>query len=171
MRRIRKFGDSMKQVDDETRRLIAAERLKQLQRDQAASAVDAVGVDNDLWEPSEESDAEGKVSKRKSSVGTAKTKHAAMLKGEVLKTSGQRRGRRTIEMVLMDEPAILPDRDTFLSVEVPAASKAPGSRPALKLCSVCSYPSGYKCIRCGTNFCSIPCNTVHRETKCLKFAD
>lgn len=161
----------MKHVDDGTRRQIASERLRLLQRDQAAYAIDAVGVDNDLWEPSEESDAEGRISKRRSSAGQAKTKQAAMMKGEVLTTAGRRRGRRTIEMVLMDEPAFLPDRDTFLSVEVPSASRTPGSKPAHKLCSVCSYLSGYKCVRCGTNFCSIPCNTVHRETKCLKFAD
>ena len=161
----------MRHVDDETRRQIAMDRLQQLMRDQMTSAADATSGQDDLWEPSDESDAESKApTKRRSSVG-GKSKHGAVMKVDQVSTKGQRRQRRTIEIVLMDEPPALPDKDTFLSVDVPAASKVPGSRPPIKLCSVCSYPSPYKCIRCGVNFCSIPCNTIHKETKCLKFAD
>ena len=172
MRRQRKYGDSMRQVDDATRLLIANERLQQLERDQAASAVDAVGVDNDVWEPSDESDTEKKgVARRKSLISTGKAKLSSATKGETLPTRGQRRQRRTIEMLLMEEPASLPSKDTFLSVEVAAASGTPGCRPPYKLCSVCSFESTYRCVRCGANFCSLACNSVHKDTKCLKFAD
>ena len=172
MRRQRKIGESMRYVDEETRRLVANERLQQLERDQAATAVDAVGIDNDIWVASDESDADGKLpSKRKSSAGGPKTKLSNQAKAEVITTKGQRRSRRTIEMVLMDEPASLPNKDTFVSVEAPPASRTPGARPPYKLCSVCSYLGAYKCVRCGSNFCSIECNSIHRETKCLKFAD
>ena len=170
MRRQRKIGESMRSIDEETRMLIAQDRLAQLEKDQAATAIDAVGDDNDIWEPSDESDAEGKVHRRKSSAA-GRGRISAVVKGESVSTRGQRRTRRTIEMVLMEEPASLPNQDTFISVEVPPASKVPGSRPPYKLCSVCSYPSAYKCVRCGSNFCSLQCNGVHRDTKCLKFAD
>jgi zinc finger HIT domain-containing protein 1 len=162
----------MRHVDEETRRLIAADRLSQLERDQAASAIDAPGGEDDLWELSDESDKEGKVQqKRRSSALASKSRASAHSKGETIATRGQRRARRTIEMVLMDEPPFHKERDTFLSIEAPAASSTPGARPGLKLCSVCSYLSTYKCLRCGSNFCSIECNSIHKDTKCLKFAD
>lgn len=170
MRRQRKVGEAMRSIDEETRMLIAQDRLAQLERDQAATSIDAVGGDNDIWEPSDQSDSEGKVHRRKSST-VGKGRISAVVKGETVATRGNRRVRRTIEMVLMEEPASLPNQDTFLSVEVPSASKTPGARPPHKLCSVCSYPSAYKCVRCGSNFCSLQCNGIHRETKCLKFAD
>lgn len=172
MKRVRKVGESMRQIDEETKRLVSADRLAQLERDQAAAALESIGVDDDLWQVSDESDAGGKVKqRRKSSAAAAKAKLSSSFKGEVIATQGQRRKRRTIEMVLMDEPASLPDKDTFLSIEVPPASKFPHIYPPLRLCSVCSYLSAYKCLRCGSNFCSTGCNSIHRETKCLKFAD
>jgi zinc finger HIT domain-containing protein 1 len=44
-------------------------------------------------------------------------------------------------------------------------------RPPFKLCSVCSYMGPYTCVRCGSSFCSLACNAIHKDTKCLKFAD
>jgi zinc finger HIT domain-containing protein 1 len=172
MKRVRKLGDSTRQVDEETRRLVAADRLAQLMRDQAATAIETVGIDEDLWELSENSDAEGKPKqKRKSTSSGSKARLSNLPKGDTLFTQGTRRARRTIEMVLMDEPLTSSDKDTFLTIEAPPASKLPGLRPAYKLCSVCAYPSPYKCLRCGSNFCSLQCNSIHRDTKCLKFAD
>lgn len=171
MRRQRKVGELMKQVDEETRRQVALDRLQQLERDQAATAVDVTGIDNDLWEPSDVSDDEGKVKRRKSTTARPRGRVSAITPAEVLQTRGQRRSRKTVEMILMDEPASLPDADTYLSVQAPPASKVPGIRPPWKLCSVCSYFGSYKCVRCGSNFCSINCMNVHKDTKCLKFAD
>jgi zinc finger HIT domain-containing protein 1 len=171
MKRIRKFGESMRQVDPETLRLIAADRLAQLERDQAASAIDAPGGEDDLWEMSDESDKEGKAPQKRRSIITGGKRAIAQGKMDSIVTRGQRRNRRTIEMVLMDEPAFSKDRDTFVSIEAPPASSTVGVRPPLKLCSVCSYISTYKCLRCGSNFCSLECNSIHKDTKCLKFAD
>uniref|UniRef100_A0A060TII4 ARAD1D46772p n=1 Tax=Blastobotrys adeninivorans TaxID=409370 RepID=A0A060TII4_BLAAD len=36
------------------------------------------------------------------------------------------------------------------------------------LCSICGYWGRVSCIRCGAKYCSIPCEAVHRETRCLK---
>jgi zinc finger HIT domain-containing protein 1 len=74
-------------------------------------------------------------------------------------------------MILMDEPLSLPDADTYHSVMAPPASKCSGIYPPLKLCSVCSFLSPYKCVRCGLNYCSLHCMNIHKDTKCLKFAD
>ena len=161
----------MRLVDEETRRLIAMDRLNQLERDQAATAVDAIGAENDIWEPSDVSDDDGKVQKRKSVASTGRGRPALTSKGELLSTRGQRRSRKTVEIILMDEPALLPNADTFHSVMAPPASTQPGARSPWKLCSVCAHLSTYKCIRCGSNFCSIGCNKIHRDTKCLKFGD
>eukprot|EP00455_Lapot_gusevi_P013929 TRINITY_DN16886_c0_g1_i3.p1 TRINITY_DN16886_c0_g1~~TRINITY_DN16886_c0_g1_i3.p1 ORF type:complete len:115 (-),score=9.40 TRINITY_DN16886_c0_g1_i3:1-321(-) len=45
----------------------------------------------------------------------------------------------------------------------------PSIFPARHFCSVCGFEAPYTCIRCGMRFCSIPCNSHHRETRCLKF--
>jgi len=171
MRRQRKIGDLMKQVDEETRRQVATDRLALLERDQAATSIDVMGAENDLWEPSDVSDAEGKVHKRKSISSKARGRASTVTSSEILRTRGQRRPRKTVEMILMDEPKSLPNADTYHSVMAPPASKVPGVYPPLKLCSVCSLLSTYKCVRCGTNYCSLNCMNIHKDTKCLKFAD
>ena len=32
----------------------------------------------------------------------------------------------------------------------------------------CIYFSNYTCTQCGSRFCSIKCNSTHKETRCLK---
>lgn len=169
MKRQRKLGDAMKEVSETLRSQIAHDRLLQLERDQAATSVDPIGVDNDIWEPSDESDAEKKGS-RKKSVGKGR-QSVSVKNQEMLTAKGRKRPRRTVEMILMDEPLSLADADTYLSVNAPPASQVPGTRPGWKLCSVCAGLSAYKCVRCGSSFCSIGCGTIHKETKCLKFGE
>ena len=161
----------MKYVDEETRAQIALDRLINLERDQAGSSRDAIGLDEDMWEPSDVSDNEGHVGKRKS-MGTKKQRRTSTTAGaEQMGTRGIRRIKKPIETILMDEPMVLPNADTFHSVWAPPASKTPGVRPPWKLCSVCSNFGSYNCVRCGTCFCSINCMNIHKDTKCLKFAD
>ena len=51
------------------------------------------------------------------------------------------------------------------------AAQVPLSRlPPRNFCSVCGYTSCYKCIVCGTKYCSIKCQGTHVETRCLKWA-
>jgi zinc finger HIT domain-containing protein 1 len=161
----------MKQVDEETRRQVAIDRLATLERDQAASSIDALGAENDIWEPSDVSDNEGKVHKRKSTGPKSRGRSSTLAQPDSSQTRGQRRPRKTVEMILMDEPLYLPHADTYHSVMAPPASKLPGIYPALNLCSVCSYQGPYNCVRCGTKYCSLQCMNIHKDTKCLKFAD
>ena len=44
-----------------------------------------------------------------------------------------------------------------------AAPRYPG-RPH---CSVCGFRGSYACVRCGARYCSPPCATQHKETRCL----
>ncbi len=51
-----------------------------------------------------------------------------------------------------------------------AAAEGPPERGApRKWCSVCGFAAPYKCVRCGSRFCSRKCYTVHTDTRCLKF--
>ena len=170
MPRKRKVGALLDQEQESVRLRITHARLLQLETDQAANAVDAVGVDNDLWEHSDESDAEGRVlTKRKLSTQSQK-KVSVIQSSEVPAARGVKRSKKTLDMILMSEPIPSGKSDSFLSVVAPLASKTANSRPAWKLSSVCSYVSKYRCTSCGSNFCSISCRDTHRATKCIKFA-
>ena len=48
----------------------------------------------------------------------------------------------------------------------------PSAYPARSrnFCSVCGYLANYSCVRCGSRYCSIKCNTNHAETRCMKFS-
>lgn len=161
----------MRHVDEETRAQIAYDRLVFLERDQAGASRDVIGLEDEIWEPSDVSDNEGNVVKRKSSATKRQRRVSSAPAADALVTKGIRRPKKAIESILMDEPLTLPKADTFHSVWAPPASKTPGVRPPWKLCSVCSNFGSYNCVRCGTCFCSMNCMNIHKDTKCLKFAD
>eukprot|EP01102_Stenamoeba_stenopodia_P022301 TRINITY_DN923_c0_g3_i5.p1 TRINITY_DN923_c0_g3~~TRINITY_DN923_c0_g3_i5.p1 ORF type:complete len:235 (+),score=42.70 TRINITY_DN923_c0_g3_i5:90-707(+) len=46
---------------------------------------------------------------------------------------------------------------------------APSKYPPRSFCSTCGYPAAYRCVECGSRFCSIKCNEVHKEFRCLKW--
>jgi zinc finger HIT domain-containing protein 1 len=161
----------MKYVDDETRAQIANDRLINLERDQSGPSRDILGLDEDMWEPSDISDNEGNVSRRKSGGPKRQRRVSTTHQAEITTARGMRRQSKTIETILMDEPISLANADTFHSVWAPPASKTPGVRPPWKLCSVCSNLGAYTCVRCGSGFCCINCMNIHKDTKCLKFAD
>ncbi|KAI9014454.1 hypothetical protein CLU79DRAFT_766863 [Phycomyces nitens] len=45
----------------------------------------------------------------------------------------------------------------------------PSRYPPRRFCSVCGFPSDYKCSRCGMKYCSVKCLGTHNETRCLKW--
>lgn len=96
-----------------------------------------------IFQSSDESDEEG---------GRRKSK----------KPRGVVRSIKTVDMMLMSDPLV---GDSFASIESPLSVL-----PPLKLCSVCSNKAAYTCTRCSARFCSIPCLTIHRDTRCLKYA-
>ncbi|KAI4383896.1 hypothetical protein MLD38_009686 [Melastoma candidum] len=50
-----------------------------------------------------------------------------------------------------------------------AAVGPPGSTSRRHFCTVCGFTSHYTCVRCGVRFCSIRCQNIHNDTRCLKF--
>lgn len=50
-----------------------------------------------------------------------------------------------------------------------AAVGPPSSTCRRHFCTVCGFSSNYTCVRCGMRFCSIRCQTIHDDTRCLKF--
>lgn len=46
---------------------------------------------------------------------------------------------------------------------------APSKYPKRKFCDVCGNFSKYRCMKCGVFFCSIECNSMHEETRCLRW--
>ncbi len=50
-----------------------------------------------------------------------------------------------------------------------AAVGPPQHKATRKWCSVCGFAAPYKCVRCGSRFCTRKCYAVHIETRCLKF--
>ena len=63
-----------------------------------------------------------------------------------------------------------------------SAASPPSQYPPRHFCEICGYPvimcnkgfltvrdlAKYRCIVCGSRFCSIPCKGKHEETKCNK---
>lgn len=41
--------------------------------------------------------------------------------------------------------------------------------PKRHFCSVCGFKANYTCVTCGMRFCCINCNSIHKETRCLKW--
>ncbi|KAG9132318.1 hypothetical protein Leryth_012984 [Lithospermum erythrorhizon] len=50
-----------------------------------------------------------------------------------------------------------------------AAVGPPSSISRRSFCTVCGFIATYTCVRCGMRFCSTKCQTIHNDTRCLKF--
>ncbi|XP_009604150.1 SWR1 complex subunit 6-like isoform X2 [Nicotiana tabacum] len=50
-----------------------------------------------------------------------------------------------------------------------AAVGPPSSISRRHFCTVCGFSANYTCVQCGMRFCSIKCQTIHKDTRCLKF--
>ncbi|BDA44280.1 probable zinc finger HIT domain-containing protein 1 [Coccomyxa sp. Obi] len=101
--------------------------------------------------------------KRKEKKKGAKRKTRAMLEAE-------RRGPITFASLL--EMAGDAEEGPAKEAEVMymgAAVGPPQHSATRKWCSVCGFAAPYKCVRCGSRFCTRKCYAVHVETRCLKF--
>ncbi|CAK9164147.1 unnamed protein product [Ilex paraguariensis] len=50
-----------------------------------------------------------------------------------------------------------------------AAVGPPSSTSRRHFCTVCGFNANYTCVKCGMRFCSIRCQNIHSDTRCLKF--
>ncbi|KAK0403920.1 hypothetical protein QR680_017195 [Steinernema hermaphroditum] len=68
------------------------------------------------------------------------------------------------------EEASLRSSTPEMGKSVYEAAEVPPSRiPPRQFCPPCGLYAKYKCIRCGTCYCSIRCRDIHTDTRCLKF--
>lgn len=166
MVRLKKSNEETPEIIAEQRLQASTARLRQLERDQAAKSIDTIGIDSDLLQESEESDEEGRVLTKRKFVSNPIKKSKGL---SVIATAsrGTKRSAKTVDMILMSDVPTSSNTDTFTSIEAPPATKIPGSRLGWKLCSVCSMLGKYRCVKCGSRFCSLQCQSTHRDTRCV----
>ncbi|KAF4653600.1 Zinc finger HIT domain-containing protein 1 [Perkinsus olseni] len=162
--RPRRIGGAMKRVDDETRHQVAEARLLALERDQASGAVDTFDAADDVWEPSDDSDA------TPSGNGSHRRRRSRKADATEQSVIGTKRERKTLEMILVEDRAEA-EKNPNLVNTFEACEVGESRYPSAKICSVCLYLAKYQCARCGMLYCSKRCHDIHRETKCIKFAE
>uniref|UniRef100_A0A0A9YGN8 Zinc finger HIT domain-containing protein 1 n=1 Tax=Lygus hesperus TaxID=30085 RepID=A0A0A9YGN8_LYGHE len=121
-------------------------------------AVEALYNDNFHDDPHGDLVANKKAPKFQDTLNTRKTKKskgADYYKFKYRKTFGQ---MIEYEEIVRPEQVHYPD----------AAAPAP-ELPKRNFCCACGFPSTYTCITCGAKFCSIPCQKLHMDTRCLKW--
>lgn len=67
---------------------------------------------------------------------------------------------------LVDEDSKRPPPNYTTAV---APSPEKFNLPQRHFCGVCGYHGKYTCITCGSRFCSINCQSAHKETRCMKW--
>ncbi|KAK9834123.1 hypothetical protein WJX81_000052 [Elliptochloris bilobata] len=162
-------------VSDAERTQAATARLAALEDDDFAAVADA-GADNsdddflvDLGTDDEPELGESAPRKRRKSRGGGaagrgpKRKTRAMLEAE-------RRGPRTFAGLLEEtESASLEEGGPPPPAYTAAAVGPQVGAATRRWCSVCGFAAPYRCVRCGSRFCTRKCYGVHTETRCLKF--
>lgn len=144
--------------DANTRNRAAQARLDALENDNVAA---------DAGEPEEGEDMEEEegFSQPKKSVSTKrKTRQSKALERE---RQAVKKGTKTFNELLHEAnlESLPPDVPSYLT----AAVGPPKTASRRFFCSVCGFIAPYTCVRCGSRFCTIRCNTIHTDTRCLKF--
>lgn len=91
---------------------------------------------------------------------TLESKRRRKLKGEPFK----QRFRKNFNALLEEEQFNSNETPNYLSACAP-----PSQFPNRHFCSVCGFPSSYKCVSCGARYCSVKCLGTHQDTRCLKW--
>ncbi|GFU53398.1 zinc finger HIT domain-containing protein 1 [Trichonephila clavipes] len=92
---------------------------------------------------------------------TLDNKRRRKLKTEPFK----QRLRKNFAALLEDEAQFFTkDKTNYVTAKVP-----PSKYPDRHFCAVCGFSSAYTCVQCGTRFCSVKCQGVHQDTRCMKW--
>ncbi|KAK9101802.1 hypothetical protein Sjap_019056 [Stephania japonica] len=132
-------------------------RLEALENDNAG--IEAVEVNGDDDASLDDEDELAVYLKRQMKNSKRKTRQAKALEA--------RKAPRTF-MELLHEAnleALPPHVPSYLR----AAVGPPSSSSRRYFCTVCGFTANYTCVRCGVRFCSVHCQVVHNDTRCLKF--
>lgn len=157
--------------DSTTRALHAQARLDALESDNAGGA-DALAAADDEEDASGDEDEEPvfkhKAAHKSSSSGPAKRKTRQAKAAERVGGAQLRKGNPRSFLELLQDAGL-----ETLPPYVPSyltAAVGPSSLTSRRhFCSVCGYIAPYTCVRCGSRFCSVKCQTVHNDTRCQKF--
>ena len=95
---------------------------------------------------------------------TARTPRKRNNKTRSLEHLKQRFRKNFPQLLEEDQTVHRPEPPNYISARAPASNY-----PARHFCAVCGFFSNYTCVTCGTRFCSVKCQSVHKETRCLKF--
>ncbi|XP_022659915.1 zinc finger HIT domain-containing protein 1-like [Varroa jacobsoni] len=86
---------------------------------------------------------------------------------------GKRKGVRDFKQVRYKKSLdALLEEDHALGTEPPnymTAQAAPSKFPARQFCSVCGFEGPYRCVTCGSRYCSVKCLNTHQDVRCLKW--
>jgi zinc finger HIT domain-containing protein 1 len=86
------------------------------------------------------------------------------------KSGERRRGNLRLKLLnlnqLIEEDARRPAPNYTTAV---APDPAKFNLPQRHFCAVCGFNGKYTCVTCGARFCSINCQTTHKETRCMKW--
>jgi zinc finger HIT domain-containing protein 1 len=127
--------------------------------------LEALEMDNLHEEPHADLVMSKKAPKFQETLEATRSKPGPSKKRKLRGTEYYKKYSKTFQQ-LLEEDWTRPNEKgpTYSTIEAP-----PPKRPPRKLCNVCGFPCGYTCIQCGVSFCSVKCNTTHRETRCLKW--
>ncbi|KAH6791386.1 HIT-type Zinc finger family protein [Perilla frutescens var. frutescens] len=149
-----KMAAALASSDNRAQAMLA--RLEALENDNAG--LETVQVDDD--DEASFDDDDQAYQKKQSKSTKRKTRQAKALE------NAKKAPRTFLELLQEANLETLPPH-------VPSYSRAsvgpPSSTARRHFCTVCGFSGSYTCVQCGMRFCSIRCQTIHTDTRCLKF--
>ncbi|CAN8061658.1 unnamed protein product [Agarophyton chilense] len=169
-KRKREVANRVKHVDFSVIQEVRNRRLEALENDNYAAEQEAFLLDGeDEYEPGMESEEE--MAGRKRPSRGRKRKQRRRKRGlkdnrTEAKGAGVERWNKPTHVAIKEEDLSARPKKMVPWAQMIVSSS---SRPPRHFCSTCGYSAPYTCTRCFTRFCSVRCNEVHQETRCLKF--
>lgn len=169
-KRKREVANRMKVMDFSAVQEARNRRLEALENDNYAAEQEALLLEGEEeYDPGIESEDE--MAGRKRNARPRKRKQRRRQRGQRdIRLDGMKTGiekwNKPTQAALEEENLSARPRLMVSSSQMVAS---PSSRPPRYFCSTCGYSAPYTCTRCFTRFCSVQCNLVHQETRCLKF--
>lgn len=151
-----KMAAALASSDNRTQAILA--RLDALENDNAAT--EPVQQIDDDDEASLDDDDDQVYQKKQSKSTKRKTRQAKALE------NAKKASRTFLELL---HEANLESLPPHVPSYLRAAVGPPSSSSRRHFCTVCGFTANYTCVQCGMRFCSIRCQTIHNETRCLKF--
>lgn len=149
-----KMAAALASSDNRAQAMLA--RLEALENDNAG--LETVQVDDD--DEASFDDDDQAYQKKQSKSTKRKTRQAKALE------NAKKAPRTFLELLQEANLESLPPH-------VPSYSRAavgpPSSTARRHFCTVCGFTGTYTCVQCGMRFCTIRCQTIHNDTRCLKF--